>query len=175
MADIQPVRITGMLWTVSTVLGIIRDVLLIITLIAVIAGIVTIVPKMTAALGMMGGLSQAGQYGFGNSSGSGQQYGGGNYANGNGQQSGGTNNSQGPGGINMNEFALKLKGEVDSGNWDAAMGNMNTLNSMSSQLPSDVQQALPSLEQDINNRDQASFDSLFGQLMQKYGNGMQGG
>jgi hypothetical protein len=146
--DIQKVRQTGMLWTVSAALGIVRDVLLIITLLGAIALIIMTIPMINSAKGMMDSLG---------SSGIGQQYGGGN-------------GSQTIGGVNINEVALRMKSEADSGNWGAAMNDMNTLNSISSQLPSDAQNGLRQLEQDIRNHDQASFDSHFDQLMNKYGN-----
>jgi|GEM_PF-7092611 len=147
MADknVQEVKPTGTLWTVSLVLGIIRDVLLIVTFIAVIAGIVVLGPKINAAFSIMGsgGFTQAGQ-----------QYGG--------------NNSQG--GFDPQSFMLKMKGEVDSGQWEAATSDMDLFNSMSSQFPSGVQQAMHQMEKDIQNHDQASFDSHFAQLMSTYGN-----
>jgi hypothetical protein len=148
MADrnVQEVKQTGMLWTISAALGIIRDVLLIVTLVAVIVGMLMIGPKLNAALGSMGsgGFAQAGQ------------------------QYGGPNGSQTVGGVNIQEVALRMKGEADSGNWEAAMGDMNILNGISSQLPSEAQDGLRQLEQDIRNHDKASFDAHFDALMQKY-------
>jgi hypothetical protein len=170
--DVQMVKQTGTLWTVSAVLGIMRDVLLIIALLGAIATLIMTIPMINSAREMMsglgtGGFSQGGGSIYYNNTG-GQGYGGQNMT---GQQGGGNQSGNDEARQQANSLALRVKGEVDSGNWDGAIADWGTLKPMlmSLGMSQEMQADLTALEQALYDQDQATFDTLFDQMQGKYG------
>jgi hypothetical protein len=169
--DVQNVRQTGTLWTVSAALSIIVNVLLIITLLGAIAALIMTIPMINSAREMMeglgtGGLPQGGGSAYYN-------YTGGSGMNQTGQQQYGGNQSGNDeaGQQQANSLAMRIKDEVDSGNWDGAMADWSTLKPMlmSMGVSPEMQADLTALEQALYDRDQEAFDTLFDQMQQRYG------
>ncbi len=153
MADeeIQKVKMTGALWTLQSILGIIRDVLIILVMLAALWSLLVVVPQMMRGLGALSSLSSG--------TGSPNSYSGGNSPN----SYGGSPNANT---ANLQNLGNQLRNDVDSGNWDAAQNDLNQVKAVSSLLPPQIQQALPQVEQAIQNKDKASLDQLYNQFQQ---------
>ena len=148
-------------------LGWARDILIVLILLAILAGIVVAILNIGTLFKGIGSLLQPG----GNNQGyynPGSYNQGSNQGNYNPNQGNYSQNNYNPGGYNQSSsqdplsiMGANLKSAMDKGDWSAASDIMGTIDSMSSQLPPEVQSLLSQFDEAVRNHDQAAFNSLY--------------
>jgi hypothetical protein len=152
---------------IQNTLRLIKDLLVVLILLAMFIGIVVIILNIGTLFSAIGSFlkpnNQNQNYNPNNPD---QNYNNQNYTpdqNFNNQN--GTNNSMNKSKNNpLSTLGPQLKAAVDSGDWNTADNIMGTIDSMSSQLPIEIQNLLPQVDQAVRNRDRATFDSLAQQI-----------
>jgi len=158
-------------------LGWARDILIVLILLAILAGIVVAILNMGKLFAGIGSFLQSGannqsQNGNYNQYGNYTQNQGNQYNQGNNNQGNYSQNNYNQGNYSQNNnqnqteqalsiIGVKLKSAVDQGDWSTAADIMGTIDSMSSQLPPEIQSLLPQLDEAVRNHDQAAFDRLY--------------
>jgi hypothetical protein len=163
-------------------LGWARDILIVLILLAILAGIITAILNINSLFNAISSLTgQNGNRNYQNQ-GNNQNYGSGNnqsynsqnnyqqnsnqsgYQQNNNQSSYQQNNSQSQQAQALSDMAVSLKNAVDTGDWGTADSILRVVDSMSSQLPQEVQSLLPQFDQAVRNRDKTAFDALYAQV-----------
>ena len=160
--EVQDVRIKGKLHAAQSVLSIIRDVLIIILCVVAIWQVINLSSELNKLKSNQGStqgnqlqLQSQGQgtYGQGN------QYPIPNQGYGNGPQAMQGNEDEG------RKMAEQMHNYVQQGNWDAAMDQLNKIRN-NVKVPSEKEQGIKDLEQAIKNKDTATFENIYNQLIQ---------
>ena len=146
---------------IQNILGLIKELLVVLILLAMLIGIVVIILNIGTLFSAIGSfLKPNNQNQNYNPNNPGQNYNNQNYT----PDQNGTNNSLNNSNNPLSTLGPQLKAAVDSEDWNTADNIMGTIDSMSSQLPIEIQNLLPQIDQAIRNRDRATFDSLAKQV-----------
>jgi len=153
----QDVKLRGFLWTTKCFFSILRDILIIILVLALLASVLLITPVVIKLSGSLGQV--AGAIGGGNGQDALGMMGG---------VQGGSNTDQQQN-TNQDEYtkslAERMRQAVDQGDWTGAMNTFKTIKSSAQQASPEQQQAFQQLEQTLKYKDKEAFYNTYCQFM----------
>lgn len=171
MVEPQEVKIIGGPWAAQAIVSIIRDCIIILVMLFTLFEVATMVPKinqqMNSLSSLQGQMVNSQNYGYNNQNSANNNYGGNSQYNG-GQNTAGQNSGGNSGLDYLRTVGDKMRNDVDSGDWTDAAAQMKIINNNFNLLTSQQQSAVQQMQKAIDNKDSATFDSVYNQLSSSF-------
>jgi len=149
MASSQDVKLRGFLWTTRCVLSIVRDIVIILVMLAILWQVVTVAPKIMEQLNSLSQMNQNNAQ---------------NNLQNNQMPSG--DNKNAPANIDVKGVADQMRNFVDKGDWIGAMGQLSIIKNNFNSLSPGQQALVKQLNQAIVNKDKNTFYQVYNQAAQ---------